>query len=234
MRALLLPVMCIVGLQIYRAFTISNYLDDKVQFAIVMMVLSIVSAIVWVLLAVSCHRVLLEDPDEPGLFDGIWFGWRQLNYLLIAILVGVPILAYAISTSAVRTALYEEFGASVPQLARVTADWAILLPAQYLSSRIALALPAAALKRPLSIAQAWVLSKGNGWRITAALLAAPAASELFYLASAPLWEIAPAAAPAVRTLTILAVGIISIGALSFSYHFLVERSDPSTRDTEEF
>ena len=221
-RALLLPVLCITSLHVYREVYRWTFAGDKEQYALVLTIMAIVQALLWALLAVSCHRVLLEDSDEPRMVDGVWLGWRQIKYCLLAIVIAIPLVVYYFSFAATRFAWFDRFGEDIPMYADLAVNWAILIPMQYLVSRVALRLPAAALQHQFSIAQAWALSKGNGWRITVILLVGPAISELVHQVSFPLWEIAGPVASGLRFVTSLAVGVISIGALSFAYRFLVE------------
>ena len=53
-----------------------------------------------------------------------------------------------------------------------------MLPVLYVMARLSLSQPAAALLQPMSLGDSWRATRGMGWRLTAVLLAAPAALTL--------------------------------------------------------
>jgi hypothetical protein len=218
-RALALPSFLIAVVSIVVWFLISSREIELMRYVAAVSFLQIP---LWGLLAVSCHRVLLDDPDQPTIGDGVWLGVRQLHYLLLALIVGIPL---AIHGAALPTLVFSRFDPSNSNIAfeylKQAYIFGLLVPLQYVSSRFALALPAAALREPMSLLQAWSESRRNGWRLTAVLLAAP----FVYRMLLPLIDEEAFSHLTVYgvfiTVVQIAMGIFSIAALSYSYQWFM-------------
>ena len=221
-RSLALPGTLIAALSLYY-FNRPLPTENIVEWAMVGIAIGLLLSVFWALFAVSCHRVLLVDPDKPTPFDGVWLGSRQAKYILMAVVVSIPTFLQAASIPWF-SSVWQDFTGSyeIPRYVIRTYSWSVLIPLQYLSSRIALTLPAAALRQPMSFAGAWALSKGNGWRLTAVLLAAPAIYSLISMITDPVLSNYPIVDSVVRTLVSLVVGILVIGALSHSYKWTLK------------
>ena len=209
-RALVLPSVVIAGLGCVIFLVLFDSTPGTSVFVIVP--LSLMQCVFWALLAVSCHRVLLEDLDEPSFLDGIWIGLRQLRYMFFAVVVAIPITAGSFVFGAFvlpRTSL------DTPDYVVLLYGWLLLIPLQYLSSRFSLTLPAAALRRRMSLAQSWAQSKGNGWRITTVLLVAPVVASLSFPALELVFGAGSLAYALLRTVAYLVAGIAAIAGLSF-------------------
>ena len=185
------------------------------------LLLASLACILWALLAVSCHRVLLEDESAPTVLDGVRLGRRQIKYILMTLVVVSPIFIWGVLNQIVGRLWNAYTGDDdISPLLELAFEWVFLIPTQYFSSRIALTLPAAALQRPLSFARAWSLSKGNGWRITAVLLAGPAVVDVVYLLVDSTLSAYPILDAIFWTFFSLLIGIYVIGALSFTYKWI--------------
>ncbi len=219
MRALVLPTILIAAVGVLIWFVIAA---AQIEMLRLVPLLSFLQVPLWCLLAVSCHRVLLDDPDQPTVVDGVWLGRRQLRYLLLAVIVSIPLMIYG---AALPLLIFPRFDLSNPSIGsgylREAAELALLVPLQYVSSRFSLALPAAALREPMSLAQAWSESSGNGLRLTVILLAAPTVVSLLY----PLISIetlgSTMAYGVLITATNIMIGVFSIAALSYSYNWFM-------------
>ena len=218
-RALALPSVLVAAVSSVIWFLISF---PRIEFIHYVPALSFLQIPLWGLLAVSCHRVLLDDPDQPTAIDGVWLGVRQLRYILLALIVGIPLF---VQGAALPILIFPRFDLSDTDIASEYLMQAyiigLLIPLQYVSSRFALALPAAALREPMSLVQAWSESKGNGWRLTAIVLAAPISLRLLL----PLIDGDALGHQMVygifMTVTQIVVGIFSIAGLSYSYYWFM-------------
>jgi len=218
-RALALPGALTLALQFGFWFTYSGWMFERWGLQVL---LALFQGLVWALFAVSCHRVLLDDPDQPTPVEGLWLGSRQIRYVLMAIVVTIPILVYWVS---IPWFIFFWFDLNdivdVPRYVFRAFSWGLLLPLQYLSSRIALTLPAAALRQPMSFARAWSVSRGNGWRLTAILLAAPAAISLLSPFIERPFSTLPVVYAAFGAITSLIVGVVVVAGLSYSYKWFL-------------
>jgi len=132
-------------------------------------------------IAVAWHRLILRQERVTGLvylrLDRTV--WLYLLYsLLLAVLVGAPIL---LSTALLHLAVSLVFSPetlttiALPALTLGLAAAFVLLPASALLfllvlPRLSLVLPAAALERPLSLRDAWRVSRANTLRLALATL----------------------------------------------------------------
>jgi hypothetical protein len=205
-------------------------MDQLIKWAVLLNLLILLSCVLWGLIAISCHRVLLNDTDRLTIIDGIQIGRRQLKYMLRAIIVALPLVVSGASWLPLSDYLWGELGGAgdTPGPIQTTVHWAVLIPLQYLSSRIALTLPAAAIQNPISFAEAWSLSRGNGWRITAVILSAPAAYGVFALILDPILRADSVAMQTILTIASLPIGVIVVGALSLSYRWIIENAPQQT------
>lgn len=218
-RALALPSALIVAVGAVIWFIISFRRNELFTY---LSPLSFLQLPLWGLLAVSCHRVMLDDPDQPTIGDGVWLGVRQLRYILLAFIVAIPLMLLG---AAMPILIFPRFDPSNSNIASEYLKQAyiigLLIPLQYVSSRFALALPAAALREPMSLRQAWFESKGNGWRLTAIVLAAPVALKLL----SPLIDSEAFGHLMIygifSTITQIVVGVFSIAGLSYSYKWFM-------------
>jgi hypothetical protein len=55
--------------------------------------LSFLMSIAWALIEISCHRVFLDDPDQPSGVGSILWGSRQWSYIGAAIVAYLPTAA---------------------------------------------------------------------------------------------------------------------------------------------
>lgn len=231
-RNLVLPASVISFLSIYiwsipqPSVSDASYYASYYKYLGIVYSLTLLSGVFWALFAVSCHRVYLDDPEEPMMIDGISFGPRQLRYIFKAAVVTLPFVVYGVLLGIFWLSWFRySEGVAMPGLGRTAIQWATLIPIQYFASRISLTLPAAALNKKLSFSGAWKLSRGNGWRITAVILFGPAAAEVI---SFTILAGLPADSIVSRTLWIvvsLLAGVVAVGGLSFSYKWLSSDSD---------
>lgn len=218
-RALTLPAILIAAVGILIWVLIAKAQIEALR---LVPILSFLQIPLWCLLAVSCHRVLLDDSDQPTVLDGVWLGRRQLRYLLLALIVAIPFMIYGAALPLLVFPRFDLSSGGIGQgYVKGAVELALLVPFQYISARFSLALPAAALQEPMSLLQAWSKSKGNGLRLTVAFLAAPTLMSLIH----PLIGNDTFGSTIVYgvfiTGTNILVGVFSIAVLSFSYYWFM-------------
>jgi hypothetical protein len=175
--------------------------------------------------AVICHRLVLLDPADAGAFAGPAGPRRLLTFLVAVICIAFAYLAVmlaGISVLAVVTGTtYIPAGQARPK--PVDFQWAVWLAqfvALYVSARLALTLPAIATDRGFSFGQAWIHSRGNGWRLAIVVFGLPwFASNLAGFLSRDGATVVEIAALLILGIVLLAVEVV---ALSLSFYDLTE------------
>ncbi len=224
-KALVLGAGLIIGLSIFQQAVLTSYIFSLTGTVALVLGFCILQLAAWALLAVSCHRVLLDDVEQPTMFDTIRPGRRQIRYMMRASLVGLPTFVFSF--------LY--WGFFIPfvwrnvepiqdwKIGQFVTNWLFALPFHYFVSRWSLVLPAISLGRTFSFADSWALTKGNGWRITATILAVPFCYGIF-------WQILQAIGLQFRhvptfvwSLAAILVGVATIASLSYAYRWFLEK-----------
>jgi hypothetical protein len=175
--------------------------------------------------AVICHRLVLLGPADAGAFAGPAGPRRLLVFLaavvgiafayLAVMLAGISVLAVVSGTA------YIPAGQSRPKPADFQwAVWLAQIGALYVSARLALTLPAIATDRGFSFGQAWIHSRGNGWRLAIVVFGLP------WFASNLAGFLSRDGATAVEIAALLVLGIVllavAVVALSLSFYDLTE------------
>jgi hypothetical protein len=119
-------------------------------------------ALLWILFAVTCHRLVLlgQEADEVPLVPG--WGWRETRFL------GCFLLMTAVTWGAVFAVLMplgmvagmlspDGFQASQPYISGIIGI--------YFFARIGPVLPAAAIGAPVDFRETWRKTRGNTWRL---------------------------------------------------------------------
>lgn len=154
--------------------------------ALNIMLLSLIAASI----LVAWHRVVLLHTDTSGRSIAVSLGWREIRYLLswlalsaaflgfFALAWGSVIaLGFVVLVALKAVLLLSQAGESL--LLGSTDQFIVLLYvavlpafllASYFATRFSLILPAMATDRQRSLARAWSLSAGNGWRLVIAAL----------------------------------------------------------------
>ena len=142
----------------------------------------IVLLIVFAVFAVSCHRiVLLGEQSLPNPW-GVYFTMRELRFaswLLGIVFTGffasvpfIVILLFLVGAAGGWEGLLPQTWGSYSVFIAVLAFMAasLALVAGYVCARTSLVLPATAVDQRMRLREAWALSRGNGWRLTATLI----------------------------------------------------------------
>ena len=172
--ALILPIIVLVLFEVAVHFAISELTGRPFgKKYLTLTGLMVAKAIIWGTLAVSCHRLFLGDADRPTIFSGLWIGLRQINYMVKAIVVATPIIIGSTLFSQFQYGLLASYNLEPPAIIVNLAWYIFMLPFLYLSSRIALVLPATALRKSITYSNSWRTTERNGWRLVLLLWMVP-------------------------------------------------------------
>ena len=238
LRALAVPIAALLALTAIQ-WAIMNRLSSGdigivTDYARFMAMFMLVQLVVWGLLAIACHRALLEDGVTRPVDQGAWPGRRQWGYLWRASVVGFPLVVMgSVLSVIVRLGFGLEDYIGLDDVLTHVLLFVALLPFQYLMARLSLVLPAAALLQPMTFGQSWRQTRGMGWRLAAVLLAAPAVMTLVN----PLLTIVQSTIflpiYVISFLFNMFVAIFSIAALSFSYRWFKDRDAELSRSISD-
>jgi hypothetical protein len=118
----------------------------------------------FVVFAVTCHRLVLLDPRTIAARMRPRWSWRETRFLAWMIVVGLVFAGalVVLATPIVNILLWTGLGGDT----RI--EWSVYagqVLALYIISRLFLVFPATAIDRPVNLKSAWRLSKRNGWRL---------------------------------------------------------------------
>ncbi len=175
----------------------------------------LISTFIWIIwfivIAVTCHRVILLDDAELKDFQVFRFSkreWRFLGWTMVLSLLGMVILTLFANLKSL-------FYIDVNNVFFYKYIW--MLPAYYFMSRFSLVLPACALDHSISLRQAWRLTTGNGWRIFVIVVILPI---ILSLVSDFIFPQTITITNFLNSIFYPLITIIEISALSLSYRFL--------------
>ena len=121
---------------------------------------------VYVLFAVSCHRVIILGRSYlPNRF-GVYWTWRETVFLgwLVGLGLLAAVLSLAISIGQLSLAEWHD----IAVVTWVT-DFFLFLLGGYFIMRFALVLPAAALEHRVTFRDSWAVTRGNGLALAIAI-----------------------------------------------------------------
>ena len=178
--------------------------------------------VLFVVFAVTCHRLVLLDPHSIASRLYPRWSWRETRFILW--MVGVWLIA---------TAAFMVFATllgNVPHLwspqgsPEANEDWfgwalyAAKVPALYVFARLCLVFPATAIDKRANLKWAWRLTEGNGWRLVLVVAVLPwiltQLVNLLYRGNASTVE------TVILTFVGCALFAVEIAALSLSYREL--------------
>jgi hypothetical protein len=182
-----------------------------------------ISSIAGILIAVSCHRIVLLGHHSLPASWGIYWSPRETTFLGRAFVIGLlttipPSLAGAlliVYMAHVRTMDWSLPGAL---------SFAVSLPLAYPISRLSLVLPGTAIDDRVTFADSWRMTSGNGWRLALTLLTAPLLLKGLGTATRTLVPEGHAALVAVRAFLFCALGVFEIATLSVAFRTLRAQS----------
>ncbi len=218
LRALAVPVVIMIAVAY-----LFNFADDNP----LQWVEAFFSMAIYVLFAVTCHRLaLLGDQGVPqyGLLkwtqrETRFYGWGLLLMILFLVpfwILNLIVANFFIPTSATQL---EEF--DLPRI------WFLFylssLPLIYSISRLTVVYPATALERQVNLKWAWNLTRDNGWRLTLVVGMPPII--FTYAETLLLREQITSAEEFIVMLFRFVLLAVEIVALSFSYKHLTSQEE---------
>jgi len=133
----------------------------------VILLFTIASIPVYVLYAVSCHRIILLGHDSLPNRWGIYWTPRESRFFAWSIGITLLVTFISLALFPVLMAAMKLFPESpIPVIPIV-----MFVPVGYVISRSSMVFPITALGQKSDLASSWELSKRNGWRLTIALAA---------------------------------------------------------------
>ncbi len=212
-----LPAMLILALVDWSSSTFLAENDYVSQFGFL-----IVSVLLSVVFATSCHRFTLlpQDKWDANALHGM--RREEFRYLLRGLLLGV-IGAVVFFCSMLVAMIF--LGQEDAWLGAVMG----ILPALYIWSRLSVTLPELALGQKTDLKRAWSLSEGNGSRLVLVVFIVPIALASPFLA---LFMLDHSVLSYVAAFGTYITSLISLVMLSLSYRFLLDFYEPQMPEQE--
>jgi len=207
---------------------LTTILEQASQLLQVPWFIRLLGGIVYVLLtclyAVSIHRIILIDRDPISNRFGLYWHRHLIDYIgaLLAILVClVPVVAglfFFIFMGSLMLSEVQSTASWFPFLLMMVPSWALM---GYVLSRLSIWLPARAVGDPSGYSELFLLSKGNGWRLTVTtMLPFVVVAGLLYPISN--WMLENPGAPVLIPWFVITLfsSLIMVGLLSCAYRAL--------------
>ena len=217
-KALALPLVLLVALTVSWYYA-SGYLPQLSHW-----VLYLVYGALFVLFAVTCHRLVLLDPQVVASRIAPRWSRRETHFFLW--MIGVWLI-FAAVTFALTTALLNVWLPWVSEPNSTLFGWTVFLaklPAFYLFARLCLVFPATAVDRNVDLKWAWSRSANNGWRLVLLVAVLPwvisHAVGLLYRGNASVVEII------LLQFVACAFFAVEVAAISLSYRELTKDERP--------
>jgi hypothetical protein len=219
LRALLIPAGLIALARLYLLFSLLNLRDwGSSHMKAASVAFFVTSGVAAVLIAISCHRIILLGAESLPNRWGVYWTRRELAFLGRVTLFGL-VTAAPLGVLRMFPELLPYRDGYADLLRPILFVWWLLIA--YPVSRLSLTLPATATDNALRLSDAWRASRHNGWRLTLVLLPVP----LFLRAFHEAWALlAPppdhVVLASLGTYVFGLLGALEIAALSCSYRSL--------------
>ena len=187
-------------------------------------VLLFVYGFLFVLFAVTCHRLVLLDPQSIASMPLARWSWRESRFFLwLCIVWLLATVVVMVAMSAIMSVFFSMAATPPDQAATEWAFFAARFPALYFFARLCLVFPATAVDRKVNLKWAWRMTKGNGWRLFLVIAVLPwilsRMVSLLYRGDATVGE------TILLTFVGCALFAVEIAALSLSYRELTRDED---------
>jgi hypothetical protein len=195
----------------------SNYLSKEVW------LLLLIQGLASVLVAVRCHQVLLLPESKTGVFLIPRWTWNDTWFALTSIVVMVAFAVTFLATMPLYATGFLWSGSSLLTSGISTVlSYLIMAPGYYVTARLVLALPVAAIEGRIDFAAAWERSKGNGWRLAVLSGAIPLVISALgdWISDIDKSVVTPAVLVLTNVLVVFEVAVISM-----AYKFLIKTAD---------
>jgi len=182
--------------------------------------LYLIYVFLFALFAVTCHRLVLLDPQAVASRMVPRWSWRETQFVFWMVAVW---LIFAGVVFGSMTLILNLLMPSVSEPKRIWFEWtsyAAELPAFYVFARLCPLFPATAVDRKVSVRWAWRLTEKNGWRLVLIVGVLPwiisRAIDLLYRENATVVE------TIVLTFVGCALFAVEVAAISLSYRELTQ------------
>ena len=178
------------------------------------------------LIAISCHRLVILGVDSLPNAWGLFWSGRETRFLGWSALIGGIPLVVASLFGVLRGLGLPLFSVDngVPSLFVVM--FFVLIPyAVYVVPRLSLVLPATAIGQRPTLKGSWRLSRSNGWRLALVMLLPSLVLIPLSVGSLQLGGIAP---QFLAALILVLLGLIGIASLSKAFCWFTGEIEPST------
>ena len=167
--------------------------------------LSALDSLVFVVLAITTHRLILLGPGSLPSGVPVRFGLRELLFVLYGILISLATIV------AVPVAFIPAIG-----------DYLVILPALWIVGRLSLVLPAIAVDRRISLSESWSLTSRHHVLMLLVVGGIPLILSVLLLVI----DYMPYTYFLGEALYVAAM-VIQVGALTISYKLITDESDGS-------
>lgn len=219
-RALAIPLILLASLSVTWRFTVDRLpqLSNWLLYAF--------SLALFTLFAVTCHRLVLLEPNSVASTVLPRWSWRETRFVLFIVAVW---LIYTISFAVLVTSLHNMFlRHATPELSNTVVGWiqkAGNIAALYLFARLSLVFPATAIDQKMTLQRSWALTRDSSWRLFVVVAVLPwiisHAVGLLYRGEASVLEIV------LLTCLSFVLLAVEVAALSLSYRELTSMDEPA-------
>ncbi len=148
----------------------------------------VLAAVVSTAALVSVHRLVLRGDRGPYRFLPYRIGFREGSFLLVLLVVWAPHALYEGATDlalfgALLTVMFPSGSGLVSEVGAIATLVAIVagsIAVGWVTARLALALPLAAIDTGSALRGAWSLTRRNGWRVFAVLVLVSLPAVVFF------------------------------------------------------
>jgi len=200
-RMIAAPVLALSILHMALAAVFKDYTASEGSSISALQFLALVVAIAlptvfYVMFAVAWHRRCLKPEEQTTILTALKWDRRKTLFLfrfivisVISIVAALPVLIVAAIVGGTGAAGLAVGGAGGPTTAALmiqVAKMILIFVVMLIQVRLSLLLPATALDQKLTLMEAWVIGRGNSWRLLAVLLlsVAPAMAIVVLVGSA--------------------------------------------------
>ena len=218
-----MPLLLIVVLTLSWYYA-SEYLSELVKWGSYLVYVAL-----FVVLAVTCHRLVLLDSQGLAFRYKISWSSRETRFFIWALGVGcIFVVLVAVLAGFVLNALVGQWISDPNSIWPKLVLFAAKVPAFYVCARCSPVFPAIAVNRQVNLKWAWNLSKNNGWRLVVLVAVLPwftsHALDLFYRDEATVIE------TVLLTFLGFAFYAFDITALSLAYRELIKNEGNDVLD----
>jgi hypothetical protein len=228
-RALVIPLVSLVALTLLLYFVDENLAASAgLLYMLSLRILYIlVYGVLFVLFAVTCHRLVLLDPQSVATrLIPRWSG-RETRFFLWTVAVWL-IVALAFFTGAkLLINLWRPWEGKPSAIWSQGITLAASVPAYYVFGRLSLIFPATAVGRKVSLRWSWRLTANNGWRLFVVVAVLP--FMISHLVGLLYRMDATALETVVLTFLGCALFVVEVAALSLSYRELTKEEAASAK-----